>query len=140
TLPTRRSSDLFFPINLFTEEMVLAGLVIACLFAGSPTFLSPFPLSKNATIEGVVLLPSLFCITTGSLPSITATQEFVVPKSIPIIFPISFIFYSMICFQFLFLPHDVINTCAKQIGTRNYVRLSVETSQYLERFVTVRDF
>jgi hypothetical protein len=27
-------------------------------------------------------------ITTGSLPSITATQEFVVPRSIPIIFPI----------------------------------------------------
>src|SRR5690606_11868936 len=94
TLPTRRSSDLFFPINLFTEEMVLAGLVIACLFAGSPTFLSTLPLSKNATIEGVVLLPSLFCITTGSLPSITATQEFVVPKSIPIIFPISLFFYS----------------------------------------------
>jgi hypothetical protein len=28
-------------------------------------------------------------ITTGSPPSMTATQEFVVPKSIPIIFPIS---------------------------------------------------
>jgi hypothetical protein len=27
-------------------------------------------------------------ITTGSFPSITETQEFVVPKSIPIIFPI----------------------------------------------------
>ena len=27
--------------------------------------------------------------TTGSLPSITATHEFVVPKSIPIIFPIT---------------------------------------------------
>ena len=41
----------------------------------------------RATIEGVVLLPSLFAITTGSLPSNTATQELVVPKSIPIIFP-----------------------------------------------------
>ena len=39
------------------------------------------------TTEGVVRLPSLFAITTGSLPSNTATQEFVVPKSIPIIFP-----------------------------------------------------
>jgi len=38
-------------------------------------------------LQGVVRLPSLFAITTGSLPSNTATQEFVVPKSIPIIFP-----------------------------------------------------
>ena len=73
-------------MNLFIEEMVLVGLVIACLFAGSPIFLSP--LSANATTEGVVLLPSLFMMTVGSFPSITATQEFVVPRSIPIIFPI----------------------------------------------------
>ena len=38
--------------------------------------------------EGVVLPPSGLVITVGSPPSITATQEFVVPKSIPIIFPI----------------------------------------------------
>src|SRR5579872_6980942 len=68
------------------DWMVRVGLVIAWRFAGSPTFLSP--LFKNATIEGVVLLPSSFWITTGSLPSITATHELVVPKSIPIIFPI----------------------------------------------------
>ena len=68
------------------------GLVIACLFAGSPTFLSPLPSTKKATIDGVVLFPSLFGITTGSFPSITATQEFVVPKSIPIILLIIFIF------------------------------------------------
>src|SRR5882672_179139 len=37
---------------------------------------------------GVVLRPSLLAITTGSLPSMTATQELVVPRSIPIIFPI----------------------------------------------------
>jgi hypothetical protein len=48
------------------------------------------PLSINATIEGVVLLPSLFGITIGSLPSITDTQELVVPRSIPIIFPMAF--------------------------------------------------
>ena len=59
--------------------------MIACLLAGSPTFLSPLPSSKNATIDGVVLLPSLFGITTGSFPSITDTHELVVPKSIPII-------------------------------------------------------
>ena len=45
-------------------------------------------------IEGVVRLPSLFGITTGSFPSITETHEFVVPKSIPIIFPIVLKFLS----------------------------------------------
>jgi hypothetical protein len=44
----------------------------------------------NATMDGVVLFPSAFGITTGSPPSRTETQEFVVPKSIPITFPISF--------------------------------------------------
>ena len=42
----------------------------------------------KATTDGVVLLPSAFGITTASPPSITDTHEFVVPKSIPIIFPI----------------------------------------------------
>ena len=36
-------------------------------------------------LDGVVLAPSAFGITTGSFPSITETHEFVVPKSIPII-------------------------------------------------------
>ena len=48
------------------------------------------PFFENATTDGVVLFPSAFGITTGSPPSITATHEFVVPKSIPIIFPITF--------------------------------------------------
>ena len=68
------------------DEIVLVGFVIACLFAGSPILRSP--LSANDTIDGVVLFPSEFGITTGSFPSITATHEFVVPKSIPIIFDI----------------------------------------------------
>mmetsp|Transcript_97220 Transcript_97220/g.192639 ORF Transcript_97220/g.192639 Transcript_97220/m.192639 type:complete len:94 (+) Transcript_97220:1933-2214(+) len=38
-----------------------------------------------ATIDGVVLMPSLFSNTLGEEPSITATQEFVVPKSMPTI-------------------------------------------------------
>ena len=76
--------------------MVFSGLVIACLFAGSPIFLSPLPLSKKATIDGVVLFPSLLGITTGSFPSITDTHEFVVPKSIPIIFAI----INKFCFLF----------------------------------------
>ncbi len=68
------------------EETVLLGLVMACRLAGSPTFRSP--LSMKATTEGVVRLPSLLGITTGSLPSMTDTHELVVPRSIPIIFPI----------------------------------------------------
>src|SRR5512132_1623461 len=75
--------------------MVLCGFVIACLFAGAPTLRSPFFI--NTTMDGVVRLPSSLAITTGSLPSITATQLFVVPKSIPMIFPI-------IYFSFYFLP------------------------------------
>ena len=69
------------------EEMVLSGLVTACLLAVSPTSLSPSFL--NPTTDGVVLIPSEFAITVGSPPSKTATQEFVVPKSIPITFAIS---------------------------------------------------
>jgi hypothetical protein len=46
------------------------------------------PVFPNATTEGVVLEPSAFAITIGSPPSITATHEFVVPKSIPITFDI----------------------------------------------------
>ena len=45
-------------------------------------------LFENATTEGVVLEPSAFGMTTGSPPSITDTHEFVVPRSIPIIFAI----------------------------------------------------
>ena len=73
-------------MNLLIDEIVLVGFVIACLFAGSPTLRSP-PSTKPTT-EGVVLFPSEFAITTGSFPSMTDTHEFVVPKSIPIIFPI----------------------------------------------------
>ena len=38
----------------------------------------------TATIEGVVRPPSAFSMTLALLPSITATQEFVVPRSMPI--------------------------------------------------------
>jgi hypothetical protein len=41
------------------------------------------------TTEGVSRLPSLLMITVGLPPSITATTEFVVPKSIPIAFAIT---------------------------------------------------
>ena len=68
------------------EYTVLSGLVIDCRFATWPTNRSPD--FVNATTEGVVRPPSGFVMTVGSPPSITATTEFVVPKSIPIIFPI----------------------------------------------------
>ena len=45
---------------------------------------------STATTEGVVLAPSEFSITFGFFPSIIATQEFVVPKSIPITLAILF--------------------------------------------------
>jgi len=43
--------------------------------------------SGHATIEGVVRAPSAFSITLASAPSMIATQELVVPKSIPITSP-----------------------------------------------------
>ena len=43
----------------------------------------------KATIDGVVRMPSAFSMTFGVFPSITATHEFVVPRSIPITFAIS---------------------------------------------------
>jgi hypothetical protein len=47
------------------------------------------PSSVKATIEGVVRMPSEFSMTLGLFPSITATQELVVPRSIPITFAIT---------------------------------------------------
>ena len=57
-------------MSLLIDLTVLSGLVIACLFASSPTRTSS---DLNATIEGVVLFPSAFAITVGSPPSSTAT-------------------------------------------------------------------
>jgi len=73
------------PINLLIDATVLLTFVTACLLAVSPTN-SSSPL--KATTEGVVLFPSGFGITWGSPPYNTATQLFVVTKSIPIIFAI----------------------------------------------------
>src|ERR1700736_6585956 len=64
--------------------MVFSGFVMLCRLAGCPTRTSP--LSKNATTDGVVRTPSAFSIIFEVLPSITATQELVVPRSMPIAF------------------------------------------------------
>src|SRR3982074_1863832 len=64
--------------------MVFSGLVMLWRLAGWPT--RTWPSSVKATIDGVVRPPSAFSITLALFPSITATQEFVVPRSIPIAF------------------------------------------------------
>ncbi len=61
---------------------MFSGFVVCCRFAKGPTIRSP--LVEIATTEGVVLPPSMFEIIVLSLPSTIATQELVVPKSIPI--------------------------------------------------------
>src|SRR5262245_28071750 len=63
------------------------GFVTACRLAGRPVSLSPS--SVNATMEGVVFAPSAFSRTLGLLPSITATHELVVPRSMPMTLAIS---------------------------------------------------
>src|SRR5205085_11912443 len=65
----------------FTAKIVLSGLVTAWRFAGWPIRRSPSLV--KATTEGVVRAPSLFSMTFGLPPSMTATQLLVVPKSIP---------------------------------------------------------
>src|SRR5258705_10958214 len=60
-----------------------------CRLAVCPT--STSPLSVKATIEGVVRPPSEFSMTFASPPSITATHELVVPRSMPIALAIFFL-------------------------------------------------
>ena len=74
------------PMSRLMEAMVRSGLVMAWRFATWPTIRSPF--LEIATTDGVVRAPSAFVMTTGSPPSMTATQLFVVPKSMPITFAI----------------------------------------------------
>jgi len=59
--------------------------------AGAPT--SRWPSFVNATTDGVVRPPSAFGMTVGSPPSSTAMHEFVVPRSMPMVF-------AMLCCSF----------------------------------------
>src|SRR5271154_6514300 len=70
-------------MNRLIEYTVFSGFVTAWRFATWPTRRSP--VFVMATTDGVVRAPSWLGITTGSPPCITATTEFVVPRSIPII-------------------------------------------------------
>ena len=65
------------------EKMVFSGLVTAWRLATCPTRRSP--VLVTATTDGVSRLPSALVMTTGWPPSMTATTEFVVPRSIPMI-------------------------------------------------------
>src|SRR5688500_15426543 len=67
------------------ENTVLPGLVTAWRLASWPT--SRSPVLVNATTLGMVRPPSADAMTVGSPPSITATTEFVVPRSMPMILP-----------------------------------------------------
>src|SRR6266536_2588459 len=69
--------------------MVFSGLIRACRFAASPTRRTPF--FVIATTEGVVRAPSALGITMGTPPSTTATQELVVPRSMPITFDLPYL-------------------------------------------------
>src|SRR5207244_2911412 len=73
-------------MNRLAEEMVFSGLSTACRLANWPTRRSP--VLANPTTDGVKRLPSLLMITVGLPPSITATTEFVVPRSMPTAFAI----------------------------------------------------
>src|SRR5260370_20220698 len=84
-------------MNRLIEYTVFSGFVTACRFATWPT--SRSPVLVMATTEGVVRAPSWLGITTGSPPCITATTEFVVPRSIPIILLIAAIPPKTFCFH-----------------------------------------
>src|SRR5664279_4245390 len=70
--------------------MVLLGWATACRLADTPTSRSVV-LGLKPTTEGVVFAPSGFGITLGCPPSMTATQLLVVPRSMPMILPMSFL-------------------------------------------------
>ena len=70
-------------MNRLIEKIVFSGFVTAWRFATWPT--SRSPVLVNATTEGVVRPPSALAITVGASPSMTATTELVVPRSMPMI-------------------------------------------------------
>ncbi len=69
-------------------DTVRPELVAIWRLAAPPTRRSPSLV--KATTLGVVRSPSALVMTTGLPPSTTATQEFVVPRSMPITLLISF--------------------------------------------------
>ena len=74
-------------MNRLSEKTVFSGFVTAWRFATWPTRISPSLV--KATTEGVRRLPSWLGMTIGLPPSITATTELVVPRSMPITLPMA---------------------------------------------------
>src|ERR1700748_3887973 len=70
------------PISRLMAKKVNSGLVTPWRLAGWPIRSSPS--GAKATIEGVVRAPSAFSLAWGEEPSMLATQELVVPRSMPI--------------------------------------------------------
>src|SRR3954465_8109326 len=70
-------------MNRLTLKIVFSGLVTACRLATVPT--SRSPVLEKPTTDGVVRPPSALGSTSGSPPVSTATAEFVVPRSMPIV-------------------------------------------------------
>ena len=91
------------------EITVRSGLVTACRLATWPIRRSPS--FVKATTEGVVRLPSAFAITVGCPPSMTATQLFVVPRSIPIILLIIISSVYSYCVFPLYLSESFDSSC-----------------------------
>jgi hypothetical protein len=79
-------------------------------------------LSVKPTTEGVIREPEELIKTFGEEPSITATTEFVVPKSIPIILAIV-IFLSLYCVPSVYINFQRFN-CAKSVPVGVMSRLS----------------
>jgi hypothetical protein len=77
------------PIRRFTACSVFWEFVTPWRLADWPTSTSSSLV--KATIDGVVRSPSLFSITRGLPPSMIATQELVVPRSMPMTLPMVFV-------------------------------------------------
>src|SRR5690606_14189014 len=88
-------------IRRFTANTVFSLLVTAWRLAGWPIRRSPSLV--KATIDGVVRAPSAFSTTLGLPPSMTATHELVVPRSIPITLAID-------------VPHILIQSWTPPVG------------------------
>src|SRR5215470_16891137 len=70
------------PMNRLIEKTVFSGFVMAWRLAIWPTRISPS--FVKPTTDGVSRLPSWLGMTVAVPPSMTATTEFVVPRSMPI--------------------------------------------------------
>src|SRR3989475_13154715 len=97
------------------EKIVFCGLVTAWRLATVPTRRSPD--AVKVTTDGVVRPPSAFSITVGSPPSSTAMQEFVVPRSMPMVFAMSLLLLNVACtnLRVVIADHLLLLTPARRL-------------------------